>query len=675
MELFAARAAAAAPGFALDEESAPWVAAICARLDGLPLALELAAARVRALGARGVAERLDDRFQLLSAEIRGLPPRQRTLRAVIDWSWEQLTGAQRAGMFALAVQPGGCTLEAAEAVGAGLDVLDQLVNRSMVVVDTPPRYRLLESVAAYCLDRLDPADPVFVRRDAYYTELAERAAPHLYGHAQGHWLRRLDEESPNLRAVLDSGADPSRPACALAWYWYLRGKHSEGHRYLAGSAAWGAGFAMLTGVGGATPVQPPDARSRWFLAHAHLHLGDAAAAEELIEAALADFRASGDRWGEAAALAGRAKKAIFQGELKAAERDGEESLALFGELGDRWGRLQALDQLGYLAELGGVPPPGSSAIRAPSPWPPRGWPERLPPPRRRAACWRRRARSGSRSALPSRPPSAGTWRGSPPGSRARRGTTQGCFRVVPDGTPPRFVGELAIVKTKQTMVMAGLIGLGVTLTGCGLVGATDRETAAYDVTDKVTGLRVEADSGTVEVVESDRTGIHVTETLIWEKSKPTTSHVVKGDTLMLTFTCPISVGFNSGCDVSYLVEVPKGLRVDVESDSGQVTLTNLSGEVKVTSDSGGIEADRLTAKRVRTETDSGGTKLVFTTPPDRVETKSDSGATEVRVPKGPYHVTAETQSGGKEIDAVHDDSAPRTIEMSSDSGRLEIVAS
>lgn len=348
VRLFTARAA---PGFTPDAESMPWVEAICVRLDGLPLALELAAARVRALGVRGVAERLDDRFRLLATGGRGLPARQRTLRAVIDWSWEQLTAPQRAALCALAVHPGGCTAEAAEAVGVDLDLLDQLVNRSMVVAD-PPRYRLLESVAAYCLARLAEDDPVFRLRDAYYTELARRARPHLHGATQREWLRRLDDEVLNLRAV--TGSEPL--ADALAWYWYLRGRHGEGHRYLAAvspGSAYEAGFAMLTGTGRAAPERFPDARSRWFVAHAYLHLGDVTSAGPLLDAALAEFRATGDRWGQAAALADRAKQAMFQGDLPAAERSGTESMTIFDELGDRWGRLRASDMLAYLAEATG----------------------------------------------------------------------------------------------------------------------------------------------------------------------------------------------------------------------------------------------------------------------------------------------------------------------------------
>ncbi|MEU4700549.1 BTAD domain-containing putative transcriptional regulator [Nonomuraea dietziae] len=336
-------------GTPLDAESTPWVEAICRRLDGLPLALELAAARARALGVQGVAERLDDRFRLLGIAGRGRPARQQTLRAVIDWSWEQLTEPQRTAMLALAVHPGGCTLEAAEAVGVDLHLLDELVGRSMVT--GAPRYRLLESVAAYCLERLEQDDPVFGLRDAYYTELAVRAAPHLYGSAQRQWLVRLDEEALNLRAVLDSAGSP-RLVEALTWYWYLRGRHQEGYRHTKGTA-WGSGFALLAGAGRTDDIDFPDARSRWFLAHACLHFGDVNTAVGLLDEALAGFRSQDDRWGEAAALAGRAKQAMFQGDFDLAASSATQSMTIFSELGDRWGQLQASDMLGYLAEVTG----------------------------------------------------------------------------------------------------------------------------------------------------------------------------------------------------------------------------------------------------------------------------------------------------------------------------------
>ncbi|PZG09548.1 AfsR family transcriptional regulator, partial [Nonomuraea aridisoli] len=239
------------------------VATVCRRLDGLPLALELAATRVRALGVQELADRLDDRFRLLSAGTRDAPARQRTLRAVIDWSWELLGEAERVVLRRLAVHADGCTLEAAEEVCAepGVDVLDtlaRLVDRSLVVRVPGPRFRLLESVAAYCVERLCEAGELDLIRDRharYYTALAGRAD--LRGPGQREWLARLDAETANLRLAL-SGPHPLRLVNALAWYWILRGRLREARRSLttalnatgpgAGEAAvWLAGVELLIG--------------------------------------------------------------------------------------------------------------------------------------------------------------------------------------------------------------------------------------------------------------------------------------------------------------------------------------------------------------------------------------------------------------------------------------------
>ncbi|WP_243740791.1 hypothetical protein [Streptomyces sp. 8K308] len=398
VRLFAARAAAAAPGFVLDEGRAPVVAVICRRLDGLPLALELAATRVRALGLRALAEQLEDRLCLLDTTARGLPARHRTLRAMIAWSWEQLTEPQQGVLRRFAVHPGGCTRQAAEAVcaspglepGTVLGLLAQLVDRSLVVPEQSAggevRHRLLETVAAYCLEQLGAAgetESVKLLRDAYYVELAERAEPHLYGHQQRRWLEQLDAEAANLRAVLSEAAEPGatpsarrlarRLADALAWYWYLRGRHREARRSLgmvlrlpgaapSGTAVREAAFAMLTGDGtgptarGGTLLRElagKDPRSGWFLALTHLHFGDIETGADLTDLTLAAFRASGDSWGEAAALSGRARQAMFRGDLATAENSGTRSLELFTTLGDQWGQLQATDMLGWLAEVTG----------------------------------------------------------------------------------------------------------------------------------------------------------------------------------------------------------------------------------------------------------------------------------------------------------------------------------
>ncbi|WP_066951241.1 ATP-binding protein, partial [Microtetraspora fusca] len=382
VRLFMARATASARGFTLDDGNAEAVAQLCRRLDGIPLALEMAATRVRALGVHELVNRLDDRFRLLAGFQRGAPARQQTLTAVIDWSWTLLTEAERVVLRRLAAHADGCALEAAEAVCAepGIDVLDvlaRLVDRSLVVVADGPsgvRYRLLESVAAYCERRLDDAGEVERVRRAHadhYAALAVRAEAHLRGPEQGRWLRRLDVEAANLRAALDAApaAVALRTVNALAWYWFLRGRFGEARRALeaalaadgdapaadrARARAWHAGFALLLGEDAdwepALDIADPGdrARAEWFVA---LGLTDVPSARVLVEKALATFREVGDTWGVAAALSRQARDAFTVRDLDALERDGGESARLFRELGDGWGRLQATEWLAGLSEI------------------------------------------------------------------------------------------------------------------------------------------------------------------------------------------------------------------------------------------------------------------------------------------------------------------------------------
>ncbi|MFF2779982.1 BTAD domain-containing putative transcriptional regulator [Streptomyces sp. NPDC058052] len=256
VRLFTERAASSAPGFPADPASmAPddraAVEEICRRLDGIPLALELAATRVRALGVRELAARLHDRFRLLTAGRRGAPARQQTLRAVIDWSWEPLTPPERLVLSRLAVFGDGCDLAAVTVVAAGdgvagadvWELVTRLVDRSLVTVTagpSGPRYGLLESVAAYALERLAEAgapDAVRARHLAHYLELAERAEPALRGPDQRERLDRLDTEAGNLRTALDTAlrlppgdASAARLCRSLAWWWLLRGRLSEARR-------------------------------------------------------------------------------------------------------------------------------------------------------------------------------------------------------------------------------------------------------------------------------------------------------------------------------------------------------------------------------------------------------------------------------------------------------------
>ncbi|MCK2215715.1 DUF4097 domain-containing protein [Actinomadura sp. ATCC 31491] len=231
---------------------------------------------------------------------------------------------------------------------------------------------------------------------------------------------------------------------------------------------------------------------------------------------------------------------------------------------------------------------------------------------------------------------------------------------------------------KRITVIAGVLALPCLgmATGCGLTGETNHSTGAYEVPDAVTALRVTADEGEVEVIGSDRRTIAVTERLSWRKNKPATSHEVRDGTLELKFDCPTTFGFGTvgvECEVGYRVEVPKGLRVEVSSDSGDLKLTGLSGELRARTDSGAIGADGLAGGRVTATTDSGDVTLAFTGPPDAVTTESDSGRTVVRVPGGPYDVRAETDSGEKKITAATSASAQRRIRLRSDSGDLEVA--
>ena len=225
VQLFVMRAAASAPGFRLDDGNARAVAGLCRRLDGIPLALELAATRVRALGVHELLARLDDRFRLLVTGHRDAPPRQQTLWAVIDWSWELLTEPERLVLRRLAVAADGCGLHAAEAICAEQDLdvtglVARLTDRSLVVVaDGPdgPRYRLLESVAAYGLQRLDQAGEARQLRERhrrYYTDLAERAGPHLRGHDQRYWLSAWTPRPPTCapRSRLRARATTTAPS-------------------------------------------------------------------------------------------------------------------------------------------------------------------------------------------------------------------------------------------------------------------------------------------------------------------------------------------------------------------------------------------------------------------------------------------------------------------------------
>jgi non-specific serine/threonine protein kinase len=280
--LFVERAAAVKPAFALTGQNAPAVAQVCYRLDGIPLAIELAAARAKVLSVEQIADRLDDCFRLLAAGGRTAMPRHKTLHATMDWSHELLSEEEQTLFRRLSVFAGGFSIDAVESVceGAGIErdqvlgLLSHLVDKSLVLAQEQggeARNRLLATVRQYGREKLAlPGEEAEVgRRHArYFLELTEGAEQALYGPDQMRWLARLETEHDNLRAALSWSLDDSgdaglgvRLAAALWNFWFTRGYLSEGRRWLEkaisqrGSAATLARVKALNGAGSLATFQ------------------------------------------------------------------------------------------------------------------------------------------------------------------------------------------------------------------------------------------------------------------------------------------------------------------------------------------------------------------------------------------------------------------------------------
>ncbi|HUS17830.1 MAG TPA: tetratricopeptide repeat protein, partial [Chloroflexia bacterium] len=357
VRLFLERAGAVRPSFALSEANAPAVATICRRLDGIPLALELAAARVKVLTVEGIAARLDDRFHLLTTGTRTALPRQQTLRALIDWSWDLLSPGEQVLLARLSVFAGGWTLESAEQVAGAppvddlLNDLQQLVNKSLVVLtdlDGEVRYTCLETIRQYAREKLaatDEASHVRAQHRAWCVALAEEAEEQLRGPNQAHWRQVLEREHDNLRAALewdqadpDGGESGLRLAGALWRFWLLHDHWSEGRGWLE---------AALARAG------PPSAARAKALFGLGSLLTDSTAAQALLEQSVALWRRLGDRRGLAFALDGLAEEARLQGNLGQARALAEECLAIFRALDDDRGIASGLYQLGRAAHAQG----------------------------------------------------------------------------------------------------------------------------------------------------------------------------------------------------------------------------------------------------------------------------------------------------------------------------------
>jgi len=338
-ELFVARACAALPSFVASDA----VPELCARLENLPLALELAAARVRVLSPEQLVERLSQRLDLLKAG-RGVDARHQTLRATIEWSHELLDGDEQRLFARLAVFAGGCTLASAESVcDADLDTLESLVDKSLVRIREGDRFWMLETIREYAAERLEDSDEaeMLQRRHAeHFLALGEEAEPNTRVYSR-EWIGRLEQELDNLRAALDHLAASGENelvlqlAGALSEFWHDAGHVAEGRHRLE---------SALEGQ-----ERPTAARARALTGAASMAYasGDVPAARSIAERALKIHRRLGDPWGAALDLNLLCVAAIEEGDLERAQQLAEESLALFRQAGDERNAVAATRTLAF----------------------------------------------------------------------------------------------------------------------------------------------------------------------------------------------------------------------------------------------------------------------------------------------------------------------------------------
>jgi predicted ATPase/class 3 adenylate cyclase len=402
VSLFIERAVAIQPEFSVTNDNAPAVAEICARLDGLPLAIELAAARIRLLSPSAMLARLDRSLPLLTGGARDLPVRHQTLRATIAWSYELLDDDERTVFRRLGVFAGGFTLESAEFVcgpdGASglvsvLDVIESLLTKSLVRqvagVGGEYRFRMLETIREFALEQLREAGEVErIRRQhaEHFLDLAEQADAQLMGRGQLEWMRRLEADYGNVRAALEwSLSDAPEPdtsarlGSAMFWYWYCRSQWLEMRAWLGRGldrldrsqrSAVRARLLSRLGVAEfqqgrladastclddsvaearAVGAMADEAFANFALGIVGLAMGDPDAAERRFDASLAEYRRLGERWSTALALMGLGQVALARGDIEGGRSRLEECLDIVRREHDTFGSAQMLNALGDIA--------------------------------------------------------------------------------------------------------------------------------------------------------------------------------------------------------------------------------------------------------------------------------------------------------------------------------------
>jgi predicted ATPase/DNA-binding CsgD family transcriptional regulator len=359
--LFVERATGHDPSFSLSPQNAVGVAEISKRVEGIPLAIELAAARVGMLSVQQIAERLTDSLKLLTGGARTATSRQQTLRATLDWSHDLLLEKEKALYRRLSVFAGGWTLEAAEEIGSDesveegevLDLLSRLAEKSLVLAKVTEqggaRYRFLEPIRQYALEKLEESGEVEAVRGAHarhFLALAEEAETKLKGPAQLEWLECLEVEYGNVRAALSWALEAGeaglglRIAGAMWWFWLVRGYTSEGCRWLEG---------MLAKYDG--PLVHVRAKALVGAGRLLLERGDPERATDLLAKGVTLLREAGLNQGLADSLDNLGIAWAYQGELSRAKTLFEESIELFREAGDMWGVAESLNNLALIAGI------------------------------------------------------------------------------------------------------------------------------------------------------------------------------------------------------------------------------------------------------------------------------------------------------------------------------------
>ena len=376
VRLFVDRAIAVKPDFTLTDDTAAAVVQICRRLDGIPLAIELAAARVRTLSVQQITAHLDERFRLLTGGSRTALPRHQTLRGLIDWSYGLLSEAERELFRRVSVFVGGWTLEASVAVCAGADVdrydivdlLGRLVDKSLCLIDgegSDPRYRLLETIRQYGFEKLaetSEGQVVRARHRDFYLGFAEDAEPRLQGPEQVAWLQRLEADHDNLRAALrwsldcDETEAALRLGSALSLFWDTHGYVREGREWLDELLAHARERPTSTVTTRRALGKVLDAASR-----TRARWSEFPQATEFLTQGLAVWRELGDKRGIAEALNNLAVGATQSGDRVRARVLVAESLALFRELSDKRGTAHALNNLAEIVR-GDGDLPGARAL-------------------------------------------------------------------------------------------------------------------------------------------------------------------------------------------------------------------------------------------------------------------------------------------------------------------------